>query len=487
MKEIVNIHIGQAGVQLGNSFWELFCLEHGIQPDGVMPEKHQDDKSFKSFFFENKEGKFTPRCLYIDLEPTVIDEVRTGIYRNLYQSEYLINEKEDAANNFARGYYTIGRNILDLALAKIRNIIEKCDNTQGFIFTHSLSGGTGSGFGSLLSEKLHAEYASKSFHNYCVIPSPLLTHDGLPSAAYNAVMALSKLIEQNVLYFFDNQSMYDICKRDLEIESPRYRTINRMIAQVVSNVTSGWRFDGALNCNMKEIETNLICYPRLSTLIMSYAPFRSIERAYHDYMSVNNMTNKLFDESSILAKTDIRHGKVLAGCLLYRGDVSPKEVYSSVRGLKENKNILFADVSPHSFKVGMNYHSPVSVPGGDIAKTNRSCTFLGNSTCVAEVYDRICHKFDLPWAKRAFVHWFVGEGMEEGNLVEARENLASLCKDYEEVGLDTIEEGNEGDGTDKPPVEESKSLEKKDTTADKPAKKSINGIAVKPASLLKNK
>jgi len=439
MKEIVNIHIGQAGVQLGNSFWELFCLEHGIQPDGVMPEKHQDDKSFKTFFFENKEGKYTPRCLFLDLEPTVIDEVRTGIYRNLYQPEYLISGKEDAANNYARGYHTIGRQFVDLPLAKIRHILEKCDNFQGFIISHSLGGGTGSGLGCLLSNRLNVEFSSKSFHNYCVLPSPQLSQSVVEP--YNMILGASSLLEsRNIPFFFDNEALYDICKTQLEIESPRYKSINRMIAQVVSNVTSGMRFEGGMNCNLREIESNLIVYPRIKNIITSYAPFRSIERAYHDYMSISNMTNKLFDIDSIMIKTDLRHGKLLAGCLLYRGDVSPKEVYSSVRGLKENNNIQFAECSPNSFKIGMNYHNPISVPGGDIAKSNRSCTFLGNSTSTAEIFSRMDHKFDLLYAKRAFVHWFVGEGMEEGLFSVARENIAALEKEYEELSGSETEE-----------------------------------------------
>jgi len=81
MREVITIHIGQGGVQLGNACWELFCHEHGINPDGQKPNDNPEDQSFGTFFEQSGSGRYVPRSIYIDLEPTVIDEVRTGPYR----------------------------------------------------------------------------------------------------------------------------------------------------------------------------------------------------------------------------------------------------------------------------------------------------------------------------------------------------------------------------------------------------------------------
>ncbi|GIY38762.1 tubulin alpha-1D chain [Caerostris darwini] len=106
------VHVDQAGVQIGNACWELYCLEHGIQPDGQMPSDKTiggGDDSFNTFFSETGAGKHVPRAVYVDLEPTVVDEVRTGTYRQLFHPEQLITGKEDAANNYARGHTQLGK------------------------------------------------------------------------------------------------------------------------------------------------------------------------------------------------------------------------------------------------------------------------------------------------------------------------------------------------------------------------------------------
>jgi tubulin alpha len=81
------------------------------------------DSSFSTFFSETGNGKYVPRALFIDLEPTVIDEIKHSSYKNLFHPEQLICGKEDAANNYARGHYTIGKEIIDRVIDKMRKLV----------------------------------------------------------------------------------------------------------------------------------------------------------------------------------------------------------------------------------------------------------------------------------------------------------------------------------------------------------------------------
>ncbi|VDM49441.1 unnamed protein product [Toxocara canis] len=455
-REIISIHVGQAGVQIGNACWELFCLEHGIQPDGHMPsdEEGQIDDSFSTFFSEAGTGQYVPRAIMVDLEPTVIDEIRTGTYKHLFHPEQMVTGKEDAANNYARGHYTIGKEVIDLVRSRIRRLTENCSGLQGFLIFRSFGGGTGSGFTSLLMEHLSADYGKKSKLEFSIYPSPQMSTAVVEP--YNSILTTHTTLDHSDCTFMaDNEAVYDICRHNLGVERPSYTNLNRLFSQVVSSVTASLRFDGSLNVDLMEFQTNLVPYPRIHFPLAAYAPVISAEKAYHEALSVADITRSCFEPCNQMVKCDPRQGKYMAVCLLYRGDVVPNDVNQAVANIKTNRSIQFVDWSPTGFKtcriaimsveVGINYQSPTVVPGSDVAKVSRAVCMLANTTAIQEAWTRLDYKFDLMFAKRAFVHWYVGEGMEEGEFSEAREDLAALERDYEEVGMQSPEGENDGD------------------------------------------
>ena len=145
MREILSLHIGQAGVQLGEACWELFSLEHGLEKDGTpQPDakvNHKLTPRATTFFSEATTDKYVPRSIFVDLEPSVIDEMRVGPYRKLFHPSQMISGKEDAANNYARGHYTVGKDLLDVTLDRVRRLTDACESLQGFLVFHSVGGG----------------------------------------------------------------------------------------------------------------------------------------------------------------------------------------------------------------------------------------------------------------------------------------------------------------------------------------------------------
>ncbi len=256
----------------------------------------------------------------------------------------------------------------------------------------------------------------------------------------------------DVTFVIDNEAIYDICCKNLNIKSPTYTNMNRLIAQAMSSITASLRFDGSLNVDLTEFQTNLVPYPRMHFILISYAPIISAEKAYHEQLSVSEITNSVLESSSMFVKCDTRHIKYMSSCLMYRGDVAPKDVNAAVTVIKTKRTVQFVDWAQTGFKVGINYginYQPTTVvPGGDLAKAQRAVCMIANTTAIAEFFSRIKHKFDLMYAKRAFVHWYVVKGMEEVDLSEAIEDLAALLKDYEEVGVESVEREGIEDGGD---------------------------------------
>jgi len=443
-REVVSIHIGQAGCQIGNSCWELYCNEHGINPDGSMPTDTSvgsECDSFNTFFSETASGKHVPRAIFVDLEPNVIEEYKTTPYAKLFHPDQMITGKEDAANNYARGHYTVGKDLLDQVIDKVNKVTEQCRGLQGFLVFHSFGGGTGSGFTSLLMEQLSGEYGKKSKLEFAVYPAPQVSTSVVEP--YNSVLTTHVTLEHSDCAFMvDNEAIYDICQSKLKVERPSYVNLNRIISQVVSSVTASLRFGGALNVDLAEFQTNLVPFPRIHFPLASYAPFNSKSSSDHYMNNVQELTKSCFEASNQMVKCDTRSGKYMSCCMLYRGDVVPKDVNAAITAMKTNRNVQFVEWCPTGFKVGINNQAPSMPESGDLQPTNRNLTMLANTTAIGDAWARLDAKFDLMFKKRAFIHWYVGEGMEEAEFTEARDDLAALENDYKEI-LEEEEAGSE--------------------------------------------
>merc|ERR1711964_913011 len=213
------------------------------------------------------------------------------------------------------------------------------------------------------------------------------------------------------------------------------------MGQVVSSLTLSMRFSGQNGLDLRQFHTNLVPYPKLHFLLSSLAPLAAPDTDFFQGLNEMQITVDAFHPNSMMVKCDPTKGHYMSCAMMYRGDINPSAVSKSIETIKQRRR--FVDWCPTGFKVGINQKKMVNLPNDNMHKADKSAVMIGNNTRITEVYSRIHEKFDLMYNRRAFVHWFIQEGMEEGEIPDAREQIDAMKEDYEEV-LKMVEASDAG-------------------------------------------
>lgn len=226
-------------------------------------------------FSRKRSNEVLPHSVFLDLEPSAVDNLRNGPFRGLFQDDCFVTGKEDASSLFSLGRDNYGRDLKDECLDAIRVIAEKCDHLKGFLMYNAVGGGTGSGLGALMLESLGEQFGVKTNRlALSIYPADQLSVS--PTEPFNALLHTDALLEHADMSFtIENESLLSIYKQKLYKSSPRYTDLNRLLARVISNLTIAYRFESPYNVDFNDYLTNLVPYPKMHFLLTSQSPIIS--------------------------------------------------------------------------------------------------------------------------------------------------------------------------------------------------------------------
>merc|ERR1712087_1033890 len=276
-----------------------------------------------------------------------------------------------AGNNWAKGHYTEGAELVDQVVDTVRKETENADCPQGFQICHSLGGGTGSGMGTLLLLKIRDTYPDRITTTYSIYPSPKMGDTVVEP--YNAVLSSHQLLENSdETFIVDNEALYNISHNVLKQKAPTYAVLNRLIAEVACGITCSLRFPGKLNGDLRKLGVNLVPFPRLHFFLVSQAPLLSNENKSKVRLNVQELTNQAYSARNFLSNVKPDDGKFLASSFVFRGAMTTQDVDTNMEKLQTARGDDFVEWIPNNIK-----SSIVVVPPKDV---DMSATFVANTT-----------------------------------------------------------------------------------------------------------
>ncbi|KAH8828784.1 beta tubulin [Flagelloscypha sp. PMI_526] len=428
MREIISLHLGQAGNSIGCKFWEYIANEHGLENTGTYTGK--DDLQLEHmdvYFKELRSHKYVPRMIAVDLEPGTRDSVLQSTIGRIFRPENVIVGLTGGGNNWAKGRYTEGSELFEPVLEVVRREAEKSECLQGFQLTHCPGGATGGGMASLVLDQLIEEYPDLMMSTFTVTPTPKVSSVVEP---YNFVLTTTSLIEScDVSFLMDNETIYDFIWKRFNLRRPQYSDLNSLISQVMAGVTTFFRFpsQNSLNSDLRRLSVNMIPFPRLHFLETGLAPL-TMGNTKPNVSTLSDLSATIFDRTNSMSAYSTMHPgeQYLSLSILVHGDLSFDDAHAQI----------------HQARLASPYHRQANWISEDTQVSKCSvapnglkmaATLLGNTTAIRGIFEQFYDGFHAMFKRKAFLHWYTAEGMDEMEFTEAEANLLDVIAEYQEM------------------------------------------------------
>ncbi|MFX0096518.1 MAG: hypothetical protein ACFE7E_02025 [Candidatus Hodarchaeota archaeon] len=418
-REILVLHVGQGGNQIGYNFWNTICSEHGIDMRTLQRKEEESEiVDYKSVFLVESPDGFHPRSLFIDLEPLAVEFlVREKGLDKFFSEELMLLSYSGAHNVWATGY-KLGKRLIPNLLEKIRSTVP--DTLQGFIIIHTLGGGTGSGFGSLIAETLKKEFPEKGVMTFSVLPARM---NDITIAPYNTVLSLTHLMEHaDICVMFDNSALMRIVK-DI-FNQPfikQFSDLNFLIGRVMASITASLRFPGQLNMDLMEMAHNLVALPETKFIIPSMAPLTKEEG---ENATELDLIERCFDPSHFMVSCDGK-GSTISSVIMFRGEISIDNIYNIMNEIRANVEYVPGVHSDLGLKYGICESSPTDF--------EKEITLLTNNVAITDAFKHVLENFDSLFDRNWYISHYENEGVSKDQLREARDTFQHIIETYDNL------------------------------------------------------
>ncbi|EGP91868.1 unnamed protein product [Zymoseptoria tritici ST99CH_1A5] len=442
-REIITLQAGQCGNSVGSQFWQQLCLEHGINQDGNLEDFATSGGDRKDvFFYQSDDTRYIPRAILLDLEPRVINGIQTGPYKNIYNPEnfYVHKEGAGAGNNWAAGF-DMGATVQDELMDMIDREADGSDSLEGFMLLHSIAGGTGSGLGSFLLERLNDRFPKKIIQTYSVFPDTQGQGSGdVVVQPYNSLLALRRLTQNaDAVVVLDNGALSRIAADTLHVQKPSLQQTNQLVATVMSAATTTLRYPGYMHNDLVGIMASLIPTPRCHFLQTSYTPFTgdNVEAAKTvRKTTVLDVMRRLLQPKNQMVSTKPSKSSCYISILnIIMGEADPTDVHKSLLRIRERSLASFIPWGPASIQVALSRTSPyLSPPYTSTPPPRVSGLMLANHTGIATLFKRIVWQYDRMRNRNAYLEQYkrydsFRDGF--GEFDESKEVVMDLVGEYE--------------------------------------------------------